>query len=174
MIYEKSNEYRRYIRDNIQNKTNAELAADLGLSIDAVKYHIRQSGLTGVRKRGVIPNTEYDDYVKAHYQTESIGIIAESLGVTALRVKKIAERLQLKRSSQDKFKRKTPPIKENLCGQRFGHLVVQKQIGTNKHGQMRYECLCDCGNTTYSTAGNLKYRQKVSCGCQHYNRNQNK
>lgn len=57
------------------------------------------------------------------------------------------------------------PIKENLVGQRFGRLVVQRQIGTNQYGQMRYECLCDCGKITYAVAGNLKHGAKTSCGC---------
>lgn len=164
MTHKKSEAYRQYIRANI-HKSNADLAADLGLTVDGLKYHIRLAGLTGLRKRGPVTYDEYDEYVIAHYPTESAGVIAETLGVSGNTVRHIVQRLSLKHNSDCKVRHRIQPIKEHLEGQRFGRLVVQKQIGTNKHGQMRYVCLCDCGNITYSTAGNLKHNKKLSCGC---------
>lgn len=55
---------------------------------------------------------------------------------------------------------------EDLTGQRFGKLLVvsrAENIGT----QPAWNCLCDCGNRTIVTAGNLKSpdRGTQSCGC---------
>lgn len=55
---------------------------------------------------------------------------------------------------------------KDLTGQRFGRLLVLKQIGIDvKSGQKRWLCECDCGNkketiTSYLTSGDTS-----SCGC---------
>lgn len=52
----------------------------------------------------------------------------------------------------------------DLTGQRFGKLTVIKkssQIGE----PVKWECLCDCGNTTFVTTRNLKKGNTKSCGC---------
>lgn len=54
---------------------------------------------------------------------------------------------------------------ENIEGQRFGDLVVMKETGETKHGNIRWLCRCDCGNLTKVSAGNLKTGHVVSCGC---------
>ncbi len=164
MIHEKSERYRQYICSNI-HKSNAELARDLGITIDAVRYQVKRAGLIGVRKRGAPIKDQYDDYIITHYQTESAGIIASNLGLSIPVVRSIIKRLKLSRLPDQTILHKPYPIKENLVGQRFGRLVVQRQIGTNQYGQMRYECLCDCGKITYAVAGNLKHGAKTSCGC---------
>lgn len=57
-------------------------------------------------------------------------------------------------------------VGKNLIGQRFGRLVVIKQIGTDKKTrQKKWLCICDCGNeketiTSYLTSGDTS-----SCGC---------
>lgn len=48
----------------------------------------------------------------------------------------------------------------DITGQRFGKLVATKYIGNSK-----WECICDCGNTTTVLYGNLKKRGTKSCGC---------
>ncbi len=158
-----------YIQEHI-DLTNAELANQLKVHIDTVKYHIRKLGLQGKRKRGKRVCTEYDEYVKTHFPHQSASLIAKALGINKSRVLKIASRLDIKHvpkfiRSNYSYKNGFYPIRENLVGERFGRLVVQRQLGTNQYGQMKYECLCDCGNTTVSIAGNLKYGHKKSCGC---------
>lgn len=58
--------------------------------------------------------------------------------------------------------------REDLAGQRFGRLFVIKQaadyIKPDGRHVARWECKCDCGNTTYVTGENLKQKTK-SCGC---------
>lgn len=152
---------RQYIQEHI-DKTNAELAEDLYLEVDAIKRHIRALGLQGVRPHGCKPGGKNDDYIREHYPFQSSTIIAQKLGMTSGGVRNAARRLGVKHNSDF---RKDYPIHENLTGQRFGRLVPQRQLGTNKHGQMRYECLCDCGNTTEAVAGNLKHGRVSSCGC---------
>lgn len=152
---------RQYIQDHI-DKTNAELAEDLYLTVGGVRSHIRALGLQGVRPRGRKSAGKHDDYIREHYPFQSSTIIAKELGMTSNGVKCTARRLGVKHNPVYK---KDYPIKENLVGQRFGRLIPQRQLGTNKHGQMRYECLCDCGNTTEAIAGNLKHGNQISCGC---------
>lgn len=41
----------------------------------------------------------------------------------------------------------------DLMGQRFGRLVVIGFAGKEKHRQLRWECLCDCGNSKNVRSG---------------------
>lgn len=156
---------RQYIQENIA-LSNAELAEQLHISIGSVKYHVRVLGLQGKRKIGR-PRTEmYDEYILQHFPHKSSAIIAEELGISRNGVLKYARRLNV--THDHDFNKHRKPIKENLVGQRFNRLTVMRQLGTNKYGQMRYECVCDCGNTAISTAGNLKHGHMKSCGCSRY------
>lgn len=56
---------------------------------------------------------------------------------------------------------------KDITGERFGRLVVVGRAGYSNSGKIIWECLCDCGNTTYVTKTNLttKYSKTMSCGC---------
>lgn len=57
----------------------------------------------------------------------------------------------------------------DLSGKRFGKLTVIKRVGT-MWGSPYYECKCDCGNTTYVSASNLRSGGTKTCGeCEHHN-----
>lgn len=53
----------------------------------------------------------------------------------------------------------------DLTGQRFGRLSVVKFTGLDKNHQARWDCLCDCGNTTNASTNNLRFGKVQSCGC---------
>ena len=56
----------------------------------------------------------------------------------------------------------------NITGMRFGLLTVIRP--TNKrasNGSVIWECLCDCGNLTEVSVGNLMRCHTLSCGCRH-------
>ena len=53
----------------------------------------------------------------------------------------------------------------NLQNQRFTRLLVLEKAGSNKHGKRLWNCLCDCGNYSLSTASSLVAEKKKSCGC---------
>lgn len=53
---------------------------------------------------------------------------------------------------------------DNLIGEKFNRLLVQKLKETKK-GQRYWECLCDCGNITVVTTGNLNNGHTQSCSC---------
>lgn len=53
----------------------------------------------------------------------------------------------------------------NLTGQRYGRLVVVQEIERVRPRVRRFECLCDCGNTSYVRLGNLRSGITTSCGC---------
>lgn len=57
-------------------------------------------------------------------------------------------------------KRKCPT--KDIVGQRFGRLVVLSYAGKSK-----WNCQCDCGNTTISLGESLKKGLTKSCGCYH-------
>jgi hypothetical protein len=50
-------------------------------------------------------------------------------------------------------------------GKRFGRLIVIKQAGRNKYGQILWKCVCDCGSTIVAQGGNLQNGCTKSCGC---------
>lgn len=53
----------------------------------------------------------------------------------------------------------------NLIGQRFGKLVVLKQIKNDNKGNTRWECKCDCGNIIQIRGNALTTGNTKSCGC---------
>ena len=56
--------------------------------------------------------------------------------------------------------------KIDLTGQRFGRLVVVEDSGErSSHGNVIWDCLCDCGNTHKVRADSLVNKAIRSCGC---------
>jgi len=52
----------------------------------------------------------------------------------------------------------------DLSGKRFGRLTAIKRQGTQGN-KIKWECLCDCGNTTYVASGDIVSGHTKSCGC---------
>jgi hypothetical protein len=59
-----------------------------------------------------------------------------------------------------------PGKRKDLTGQTFGRLTVVAKTNRRSNGAVVWECLCQCGTTTYQRTDKLKINQ--SCGC--YNR----
>lgn len=55
---------------------------------------------------------------------------------------------------------------KNLSGMNFGHLTAIERIGTNKHGNSLWRCVCDCGNEKIVPGGRLTAGRIANCGCQ--------
>jgi len=56
--------------------------------------------------------------------------------------------------------------KLDLSNQRFGKLVALYTDGSkNNAGRYIWTCMCDCGNITRTTSGNLRNGSTKSCGC---------
>jgi hypothetical protein len=55
--------------------------------------------------------------------------------------------------------------KDDLTGQQFGKLTVQREVKPISAGNITYRCRCDCGNTTIVLASNLRAGRTQSCGC---------
>lgn len=56
----------------------------------------------------------------------------------------------------------------DITGQRFGLLIAVKPTNQrSSNGSVIWECLCDCGNITYVSLGNLIREHTLSCGCRH-------
>lgn len=54
----------------------------------------------------------------------------------------------------------------DLTGQRFGNLVVLNiSEERGNRGQIKWECLCDCGNKHVVTGESLRHGKTHSCGC---------
>jgi len=54
----------------------------------------------------------------------------------------------------------------DLTGKRFGKLQVIKQISERgNRGQIRWECLCDCGNKHITSGESIRSGKSKSCGC---------
>lgn len=52
----------------------------------------------------------------------------------------------------------------DMTGQRFGRLVVVNRA-ESKGNMSRWNCICDCGNSTVVYANNLRRGYTQSCGC---------
>lgn len=53
----------------------------------------------------------------------------------------------------------------DLTGQRFGRLVAIRPTTQKKDNRIVWECLCDCGTTTYVQSSYLTRGDVKSCGC---------
>lgn len=55
----------------------------------------------------------------------------------------------------------------DMTGQKFGHLIVIKKDKTDKRGEMKWLCKCDCGNPDLISVlgSNLRTGHTQSCGC---------
>ena len=55
-----------------------------------------------------------------------------------------------------------------MVGKKFGHLTVIERDGSDKYGQAKWLCKCDCDNETIiSVLGhNLRRGHTQSCGCE--------
>lgn len=53
-------------------------------------------------------------------------------------------------------------------GHKFGRLTVIKHRGSNKWGQAKWLCECECGNKIETTGLHLRSDHTRSCGCLHF------
>jgi hypothetical protein len=56
--------------------------------------------------------------------------------------------------------------RQDLAGCRFGRLLI-KGIIKRFDGKYQWECLCDCGKTTFVSSSHLLNGSTSSCGCLH-------
>lgn len=52
-----------------------------------------------------------------------------------------------------------------MIGEKYGRLTIVRKSDKKVQRSYLYECLCDCGNTTYALLSQLKNGRKKSCGC---------
>ena len=57
-----------------------------------------------------------------------------------------------------------PKILKDLCGNRYGKLIVQKEV-ERRNGYRHWLCQCECGSTIEVYHGNLTNGHTNSCGC---------
>jgi hypothetical protein len=54
---------------------------------------------------------------------------------------------------------------KDLTGQVFGRLTVIKRCGLSNDKHILWECLCECGNKTFTQGRLLQNKTTKSCGC---------
>lgn len=59
----------------------------------------------------------------------------------------------------------SPASFKDMTGQRFTRLVVVSRAASDKNGNARWYCQCDCGSTTVSSGFTLRNGEAKSCGC---------
>lgn len=52
-----------------------------------------------------------------------------------------------------------------MIGEKFGRLTVLSAAGSDKWGNLLWECECDCGSETFVTGSHLRRGTTRSCGC---------
>lgn len=75
----------------------------------------------------------------------------------------------LKGETRRKLNFEREQVVKDLAGQRFGKLVVVERAGSNKRGDARWLCRCDCGNSKVVTRWHLIGGHTASCGCARLN-----
>jgi len=81
---------------------------------------------------------------------------------------KVAKSIEHKKKISDANKGKTSIIVEDIIGQKFGRLTVNKFSKVSKEKKpwkYFYECFCECGNVRDYVRTNLITNHTVSCGC---------
>lgn len=63
------------------------------------------------------------------------------------------------------------PKKIDLTGERFGKLVVIREYGRDRWGNVTWLCKCDCGNEIVVSGDDLRNEHTQSCGCLRLERN---
>ena len=53
--------------------------------------------------------------------------------------------------------------KYELLGQRFGNLTVVEKCESNAHGEIKWKCICDCGNEHFATSHRLITGETQRC-----------
>lgn len=53
----------------------------------------------------------------------------------------------------------------DLAGHKYGRLLVIKQAEIQDSARKKWECLCDCGKTTFVIGNDLRTKKTLSCGC---------
>ena len=55
----------------------------------------------------------------------------------------------------------------DLVGKTFGRLTVVQKVGTDKHGNLLWKCICSCDDhgTVITTSAHLMSGHTQSCGC---------
>lgn len=53
----------------------------------------------------------------------------------------------------------------DITGHKFGKLTAICAVGRNKHNQVLWQCVCECGGASEYTAASLRQGVSVSCGC---------
>lgn len=61
-----------------------------------------------------------------------------------------------------------PHNKLNIIGEKYGKLLVVKEVGRTKTGKIKYLCKCDCGNEKVVVINELRRGDTKSCGCDTY------
>ena len=57
----------------------------------------------------------------------------------------------------------------DLTGKTFGHLIVIGIFEKSSNNELKWECICECGNTTYCLGSNLRRNRVKTCGkCKYY------
>lgn len=64
------------------------------------------------------------------------------------------------------------PAFQDLTGMKFGRLTVvdraEDRVSPSGHHYARWNCICECGNTTIAYASSLRCGGTVSCGCKNH------
>lgn len=79
---------------------------------------------------------------------------------TPLRTQKEAAR----RARNNRARKQSKKPKKMLF-RRFGRLLVADDATPDRHGNRRFKCHCNCGNTVFVLGSNLRSGGTQSCGC---------
>ncbi|MES0334743.1 MAG: hypothetical protein SFH39_00075 [Candidatus Magnetobacterium sp. LHC-1] len=90
------------------------------------------------------------EYLKNNYENMENSTISKHINRSVESIRDKAKRMGLRK------------LKEiDIIGKRFNNLVVTGKADRYQ----KFECICDCGNTTITKYQGLRYGTTKSCGC---------
>lgn len=92
---------------------------------------------------------------KEYLSGKSWKSIAENYGCGETTIMRLASKYNLKSRKRA----------YDLCGQKFGKLLVIEKKPSNKRNHSMWLCICDCGKETITMGGSLIQGATKSCGC---------
>src|SRR3990167_8645182 len=81
------------------------------------------------------------------------------------KILKVSKRCITCHNKSPEMRVRTPHNFVDLSGHRFNRLVVLCENPNQERGQIKWECVCDCGKFTSTTTGHLRSGHTKSCGC---------
>jgi hypothetical protein len=93
------------------------------------------------------------------------GAAAISMTVMTTGISWVSNGVSVVSTEREELLSMIPTNIKDMIGMRFGRLAVVTRVESDKRGEARWLCLCDCGENTTVLGSHLRTGRIKSCGC---------